>query len=85
VADDGTHANAIENSWSLWSRSVMGAFHHVSPKHLHRYLTELSVRHSARKEDTEVVFEQILSQADGRRFTMAMLVGSTKDAEHDKN
>ena len=35
------HTNSIESIWALFKRSLMGAFHHVSPKHLDRYLEEL--------------------------------------------
>lgn len=42
------HTNSIENSWSLLDRSIMGAFHHVSEKHLDRYLDELEWRFNNR-------------------------------------
>lgn len=43
------HTNSIENVWSLFDRSVMGAFHHVSEKHLDRYLDELEWRFNNRE------------------------------------
>ena len=43
------HTNSIESIWALFKRSIMGAFHHVSPKHLDRYLEELEWRFSNRK------------------------------------
>ncbi len=43
------HTNSIESVWALFKRSLMGAFHHVSPKHLDRYLEELEWRFSNRK------------------------------------
>lgn len=42
------HTNGIENVWSLLDRSIMGAFHHVSEKHLDRYLDELEWRFNNR-------------------------------------
>jgi len=41
--------NGIENVWSLLDRSIMGAFHHVSAKHLDRYLDERSFRFNNRE------------------------------------
>ncbi len=43
------HTNSIENIWSLLKRSIMGAYHHVSPKHLDAYLGELEWRFNNRK------------------------------------
>ena len=43
------HTNSIENVWSLLDRSIMGAFHHVSAKHLDRYLDELEFRFNNRE------------------------------------
>lgn len=35
------HANCIEGEWSLLKRSIVGAFHKMSLKHMDRYLDEL--------------------------------------------
>ena len=45
------HTNSIEGVWSLFKRSIMGAFHKVSAKHLDRYLDELEWRFSNRDND----------------------------------
>ena len=42
------HTNSIESVWSLFKRSIMGAFHKVSAKHLDRYLEELEWRFNNR-------------------------------------
>jgi transposase-like protein len=42
------HINSAENVWSLLKRSIIGAFHHVSIKHLDAYLDELEWRFSNR-------------------------------------
>ena len=42
------HTNSIEGVWSLFKRSIIGAFHKVSEKHLDRYLEELEWRYSNR-------------------------------------
>jgi transposase-like protein len=43
------HTNTAENVWSLLDRSIMGAFHHVSVKHLDAYLDELEFRFNNRE------------------------------------
>lgn len=43
------HTNSIESVWALFKRSIIGAFHHVSIKHLDRYLEELEWRFSNRE------------------------------------
>ena len=45
------HTNTIEGVWSLFKRSIIGAFHKVSEKHLDRYLEELEWRYSNRDND----------------------------------
>lgn len=42
------HTNGIESVWSLLKRSIIGAFHHVSMKHLDAYLDELEHRFNNR-------------------------------------
>jgi transposase-like protein len=45
------HTNGIENFWSLFKRGVIGSFHQVSVKHLHRYLNEFSFRFNGRESE----------------------------------
>ena len=42
------HVNNVENVWSLLKRSIIGAYHHVSIKHLDSYLDELEWRFNNR-------------------------------------
>jgi transposase-like protein len=52
------HTNGIENVWSLFKRSVVGAFHHVSPKHLENYFNEFDWRFNNR--DNPYLFRDTL-------------------------
>ena len=42
------HTNGIEGVWSLFKRSIVGAFHQVSAKHLDRYIEEMEWRFNNR-------------------------------------
>ena len=54
------HVNSVENVWSLFKRSIMGAFHKVSTKHLDRYLEELEWRFNNR--DNPYIFRDTLAR-----------------------
>ena len=43
------HTNTVESAFSLLKRAIIGNFHQVSIKHLHRYLSEFETRFNARK------------------------------------
>lgn len=48
------HVNTAESYFSLFKRGVIGTFHHVSKKHMRRYLAEFDFRWNRRKvEDCE--------------------------------
>jgi transposase-like protein/IS1 family transposase len=52
------HTNGIENVWSLLKRSIVGAYHNVSAKHLNAYLDELEFRFNNR--DNPYLFRDTL-------------------------
>lgn len=43
------HTNTIEGVWSLFKRSVIGSYHHLSVKHLPAYLDEMTYRYNNRE------------------------------------
>lgn len=43
------HTNTVEGFFSILKRGIVGTFHHVSKKHLHRYLSEFDFRYNARE------------------------------------
>jgi transposase-like protein len=43
-ARDGVSTNSIESVWAVLKRGIYGTFHHVSPKHLGRYVDEFTFR-----------------------------------------
>jgi transposase-like protein len=48
-AYDDIHTNTAESSFALVKRGLMGIYHAVSKKHLHRYLAEFDFRWNVRK------------------------------------
>ena len=42
------HNNGIAGAWSLFKRSIVGAFHHISKEHLNRYIEEMEWRFNNR-------------------------------------
>jgi hypothetical protein len=59
------HTQGIESFWSLFKRGVVGSFHQVSVKHLHRYLNEFSFRFNNR--ESHEIFAMVV---------MNLLIGS---------
>lgn len=60
------HTNGIENFWSILKRGIVGIYHHVTPKHLDRYLDEFSFRYNLREMNEEERFNALLSKVQGR-------------------
>lgn len=60
------HTNTIEGAWSLFKRGILGIQHHISPKHLDRYLTEFSFRYNTRKQGEGERVNCLLRLTNGR-------------------
>ncbi len=70
------HVNTAESVHALLKRGIIGTFHHVSKKHLHRYLNEFDFRFNTRKiTDGERTLEAIKG-FEGKRL---MYKGSHKN------
>ena len=54
------HTNSVEGVWSLLKRSIVGAWHQVSAKHLDAYLSEVEFRINHRNDP--YIFEAVLIQ-----------------------
>jgi transposase-like protein len=72
------HTNSIESVWSLFKRSVIGAFHQVSEKHLQAYLDEFTWRFDRRKSE-RLFLDTLKALIHAPTLTFAKL---TTDAEH---
>ena len=67
--------NGIESFWALLKRGVHGTYHHVSVKHLGRYVTEFSGRHNSRPLDTETQMGRMAAGSVGKQLSYAGLIG----------
>ena len=63
------HTNSIESAFSLLKRGIIGSFHRISIKHLHRYLAEFQYRFNARNDaDRFERMVQRLLQTDAMEY-----------------
>lgn len=68
------HTNGLESFWSMLKRGYMGTYHHMSPKHLHRYVNEFAGRHNARPLDTRHQMAKMVRGMDGKRLRYEDLI-----------
>ena len=71
---DKAHTNGIESFWSLFKRGIMGSYHHVSVKHLSRYVDEFSQRQGGYEVHALDYMTTAAVNMPGRRLTHRMLV-----------
>ena len=66
--DGLAHTNGLESFWSLMKRGYHGTYHHMSPKHLDRYVGEFTGRHNVREYDTIDQMVAIVRGMAGQRL-----------------
>jgi transposase-like protein len=79
-AKGDAHTNSIESVWAVLKRGVHGTFHHVSAKHLDRYIDEFTFRLNQGKvsRHTTERLDSFVSLVAGKRITYKKLTkGST--------
>ena len=69
------HTNSVEGVWSLLKRSIVGAWHQVSAKHLDAYLSEVEFRINHRNDP--YIFEAVLIRLlDGQALRYRELIAA---------
>ena len=71
------HTNGIESFWSMLKRGYHGTFHHMSEKHLGRYVKEFAGRNNIRDLDTIDQMAHIAKRMAGQRLRYTELVGES--------
>ncbi len=59
--------NGIESFWATLKRAHKGVYHKMSPKHLHRYVTDFAAKHGIRGLDTIEQMGYTASAMTGKR------------------
>jgi len=62
------HTNTAEGYFANLKRGINGSYHHVSHKHLHRYLSEFDFRWNARDASDSARTVAALKQSEGKRL-----------------
>ena len=62
------HTNGMESLWSMLKRAHGGTFHKMSPKHLHRYVSEFAGKHNIRESNTLVQMRDTVVRLVGRNL-----------------
>ena len=68
------HTNGIESFWALLKRGYHGTYHHMSEKHLDRYVGEFAGRHNDRSSDTIDQMSATVRGMIGKQLTYARLI-----------
>jgi transposase-like protein len=67
-ARDGIHTNEAEAFFGLFKRGVMGSFHHISKRHMNKYLNEFSFRWDLRKVSDGERTSEAIRASEGKRL-----------------
>ena len=62
------HTQGIESFWSMLKRGYHGTYHHMSPKHMSRYVNEFAGRHNDRNANTIDQMAGIAAGMIGKRL-----------------
>ena len=73
VRDFYNHTNGIESVWALFKRQIIGTHHYLSPKHISRYLGEMTWRFNQRETGEGSRVNELLARTTGRLTYKALI------------
>ena len=72
--NEAAHTNGIESHWAMLKRGYHGTYHHMSGKHLQRYVNEFAGRHNDRPLDTAQQMDGMAKGIVGKRLRYQDLI-----------
>ena len=75
------HTNGIESFWAALKRGYHGTYHHMSVKHLGRYVGEFEGRHNDRPADTVDQMGHMVRGMEGKRLRYEDLIADTRSLD----
>ena len=72
--DGDVHTNGIESFWSMLKRGIVGVYHHLSPKHVDRYVAAFAGRHNMRDRNTADQMASVVAGTVGKRLRYQDLI-----------
>ncbi len=73
------HTNGVESFWALLKRGYHGTYHHISPKHLHRYVAAFAGKNNVRNCDTIDQMISVVVGLIGKRLMYRDLIAEPKE------
>ena len=71
---DQAHVNGMESFWAVFKRAYHGVYHQVSPKHLHRYVSQFAEKHNMREMDTYEQMTHVVAGLVGKQLLYKKLI-----------
>ncbi|MXY08632.1 MAG: IS1595 family transposase, partial [Rhodothermaceae bacterium] len=74
ILGEYAHTNGIESFWATLKRAYHGTYHHLSKKHLNRYVIQFAGKHNLRGLDTIDQMVMVVRGMVGRRARLKDLI-----------